>query len=182
MPRPDWTIGCAPCDAQRLPVRQAKTFHWRTALRRAAHVRLSLSVFHTTSRKSSGKYFLNTLREGTAYATITFMDWKNAGAALPPEWKEAVSSHNKSLLGKKGLGRYAWCLAAEVLLCLPPERLRELAAKLREEAERDSERFANKWNHREQTARAVAPDLRAALSQALRGIGRPPGSRQKGKE
>lgn len=100
------------------------------------------------------------------------MDWKNAGAALPPEWKEAVSTHNKSLLGKKGLGRYAWCVAAEVLLCLPPERLRALAAKLREEAEGDPEAFAEKWDNRERAARAVAPELRAALNDALKSVGR----------
>ena len=107
------------------------------------------------------------------------MDWKNAGAALPPEWKKAVSRHNTSLLGKKGLGRYAWCVAAEVLLCLPPERLRALAAKLREEAEDDPESFAEKWNNRDETAKAIAPALRAALNDALRSVERPGRSRQK---
>ncbi len=88
----------------------------------------------------------------------------------------AVSLHNKSLLGKRGLGRYAWCVAAEVLLCLPPGRLRELAARLREEAEHDPEAFAEKWNDREATAQAVAPELRAALHEALKRVG--PGTRR----
>ncbi len=103
---------------------------------------------------------------------ITFMEWKNAGAALPSAWKQAVSSHNKDLLGKKGLGRYAWCVAAEVLLCLPPERLRLLAAKLREEAERDPQAFAEKWDNREQAAGLVALELRAALNDALKTVRR----------
>lgn len=107
------------------------------------------------------------------------MDWKNAGAALPPEWKEAVSTHNKSLLGKKGLGRYAWCVAAEVLLCLPPERLRALAAKLREEAEGNPESFAQKWNDRDETARAIAAELRAALNEALKSVERSGRPKQK---
>lgn len=110
---------------------------------------------------------------------ITFMDWKSAGVALPPRWQQAVSSHNTSLLGKKGLGRYAWCVAAEVLLCLPPERLRELAAKLREEAEGDPEAFAEKWNNREQAARAVGPELRTALNNALKSVEQPARSKQK---
>ena len=101
---------------------------------------------------------------------ITCMEWKNVGASLPPQWQEAVSSHNTSLLGKRGLGRYAWCVAAEVLLCLPPERLRELAAKLRGEAEQDWEAFANKWNNPGATARAIAPELRAAINEALRPV------------
>ena len=119
------------------------------------------------------------MRKPTSYATIVLMDWKNAGAALPPEWKKAVSRHNTSLLGKKGLGRYAWCVAAEVLLCLPPERLRTLAAKLREQAEDDPQTFAEKWNDRDETARAIAPELRAALNDALRSVERPRRSKQK---
>ena len=59
-----------------------------------------------------------------------------------------------------------------MLLCVPPEKLRVLAAKLREEAEADPGAFAEKWNNREQTARNVAPELRAAISDALKGVGR----------
>ena len=81
--------------------------------------------------------------------------------------------HHQNLLGRKGLGRYAWCVAAEVLLCLPPERLRALAAKLREEVEDDRQTFAEKWNNRDETARAIAPELRAALNDALRSVERP---------
>ncbi len=107
------------------------------------------------------------------------MEWKNAGAELPPEWKTAVSAQNRRTLGKRGLGRYAWCVAAEVLLSLPPERLRALAAKLREEAEDDPQTFAEKWNDRDETARAIAPELRAALNDALRTVERPRRSKQK---
>ncbi len=110
------------------------------------------------------------------------MDWKNAGAELPPEWRKAVSLQNKRLLGKRGLGRFAWCVAAEVLLCLPPERLRELAARLREEAERDPEAFAGKWNDRDAAAQAVGPELRGALHEALKTGGQPSRSKQKKKD
>jgi hypothetical protein len=96
------------------------------------------------------------------------MDWKSAGAELPPEWNAAVSAHNRELLGKRGLGRYSWCLAAEVILCLSREKLRELAAKLRDEAERDPQAFAERWSNRESAVRAVAPGLRAALNEALK--------------
>ena len=96
------------------------------------------------------------------------MKWKNAGAELPPKWKKAVSDHNKSLLGQRGLGRYAWCVAAEVLLCLPPERLRELAAKHRDLAERDWESFHDKWVDRDDAWRAVAVELLDDLTEALR--------------
>lgn len=109
------------------------------------------------------------------------MDWRNAGAELPPEWKAAISAHNRKLLGKRGLGRYAWCVAVEVLLCLPPERLRELAAKLREEAEHDWETFADKWTDVDETARTIAPELRAALNEALKTVGRPTRPKQKRK-
>ncbi len=100
------------------------------------------------------------------------MDWRSTGAELPPKWKSAISTHHQNLLGRKGLGRYAWCVAAEVLLCLPPERLRALAAKLREEAEGDPASFAEKWNDRDEAARAVAPELRTALNDALKRVGR----------
>ncbi len=110
------------------------------------------------------------------------MDWRSTGAELPMKWKGAISTHHQSLLGRKGLGRYAWCVAAEVLLCLPPERLRELAARLREEAERDPEAFAGKWNDRDATAQAVGPELRAALHEALKTAGQPSRSKQKKKE
>ncbi len=100
------------------------------------------------------------------------LEWKSAGAQLPPEWKTVLSDHNRRLLGKRGLGRYAWCVAAEVLLCLPPEELRELAAKLRDESESDPESFAEKWNDREAAARTVAPKLLAALNEALRSGGK----------
>ncbi len=106
------------------------------------------------------------------------MDWRSTGAELPPKWKSAISTHHQNLLGRKGLGRYAWCVAAEVLLCLPPERLRALAAKLREEAEGDPESFAKKWNDRDETARVIAPVLRAALNDALKRVSRP--ARSKG--
>jgi hypothetical protein len=106
------------------------------------------------------------------------MNWKNAGAELPPEWKAAVSARNKELLGKRGLGRFAWCVAAEVLLYLPTPTLRELAAKLRDEAERDWESFANKWTDRERTARTVGPELRAVLNEALKGTARPAQSKK----
>ena len=109
---------------------------------------------------------------------MTSMEWQNVGAAVPPRWKQAVSAHNKSMLGKKGLGRYAWCVATEMLLCLPPERLRELAAKLREEAESDWDTFANKWSDRDQTAQAIAPALREALNEALKTVGKPHRIRQ----
>ncbi len=105
------------------------------------------------------------------------MDWRSTGAELPPKWKNAISTHHQSLLGRKGLGRYAWCVAAEVLLCLPPERLRALAAKLREEAEHDPQTFAEKWNNRDEAARAIAPELRAALNDALKSVKRPARSR-----
>ena len=105
------------------------------------------------------------------------MDWRTTGAELPPGWKEGISAHFQGLLGRKGLGRYAWCVAAEVLLCLPPERLRELAAKLREEAESDPAAFAEKWNDRDQAARAVAPALRAALNEGLKTVSKPPRSK-----
>ena len=107
------------------------------------------------------------------------MDWRSTGAELPPKWKSAISAHHQNLLGRKGLGRYAWCVAAEVLLCLPPERLRALAAKLREEAEGNPEAFAEKWDNREQAARAVAAELRAALNDALKSVERAARSKQK---
>lgn len=100
------------------------------------------------------------------------MEWRSTGAELPPKWKEALSAHYQNLLGRKGLGRYAWCVAAEVLLCLPPERLRVLAAKLREEAEDAPDAFSEKWSNREQAARTVAPDLRTALEDALKSVER----------
>ena len=96
------------------------------------------------------------------------MEWKSAGAELPPEWNAAVSAHNKDILGKRGLGRFAWCLAAQVLLCLPPEQLREFAAELRDEAERDWKAFSERWNNREEAARSLAPKLRTSLSDALK--------------
>lgn len=96
------------------------------------------------------------------------MQWLSTGAPLPPKWKEAISGHHYDLLGKRGLGRYAWCVAAEVLLCMPPEKLRKLAAALRKQAETDWETFAEKWSDPEKTARTVAPELRAAINEALK--------------
>ena len=90
---------------------------------------------------------------------VIFMDWKNAGAELPPKWKKAVSDHNKSLLGQRGLGRYAWCVAAEVLLSLPAKKLRELAVALRDEAERDWEAFDRKWDNLDEATRDIANRL-----------------------
>ena len=67
----------------------------------------------------------------------------------------------------------------EVLLCMPPARLRALAAKLREEAEGAPEAFAEKWDHRARAARAVAPALRPALNDALKSAEHPRRSKQK---
>jgi hypothetical protein len=107
------------------------------------------------------KFFLS------ATLAVSTMDWKNAGAELPPQWKAAVSARNRELLGKRGLGRFAWCVAAEVLLALPTDVLHELAAKLRLEAERDWESFANKWSDRDKAARRAGADLLAAVLKAL---------------
>ncbi|MCG8409524.1 MAG: hypothetical protein MI923_30330 [Phycisphaerales bacterium] len=96
------------------------------------------------------------------------MNWENAGVALPPKWKKAISAHNKKMLGKRGLGRYAWCVATEVLLCIPPDKLLELASNLRKQAEIDPDTFAKKWSNPEKTARTVAPELRAAINEALK--------------
>lgn len=104
------------------------------------------------------------------------MDWRNAGAELPPEWKAAVSTRNRELLGKRGLGRFSWCVAAELLFCLPTDTLHELAAKLRHEAERDWQSFAHKWSDRKQTARQVGPELLAAVREALEALPRRPAS------
>ncbi len=77
----------------------------------------------------------------------------------PPKWKKAVSDHNKSLLGQRGLGRYARCVAAEVLLPLPAKKLRELAVALRDEAERDWESFDKKWDNRDEATHKTAARL-----------------------
>ncbi len=105
---------------------------------------------------------------------VIFMDWKNAGAELPPKWKKAVSDHNRSLLGQRGLGRYAWCVAAEVLLSLPANKLRELAVALRDEAERDWESFDNKWENRDEATHDIA-------ERVLRMVDDPPKSKRKHK-
>lgn len=99
---------------------------------------------------------------------IERMEWSSAGAELPPEWKVIVSQRNRELLGKRGLGRYAWCLAAEILLSLTSEQLRELAAELRDEAETDWNKFAHKWDNPEAAARAHGPELIAKLTAALK--------------
>lgn len=99
---------------------------------------------------------------------IGAMEWSSAGAELPPEWKVIVSQRNRELLGKRGLGRYAWCLAAEILLSLTSEQLRELAAELREEAETDWNKFAHKWDNPESAARTLRPELIVKLTAALK--------------
>ena len=81
----------------------------------------------------------------------------------PPKWKKAVSDHNKSLLGQRGLGRYAWCVAAEVLLPLPAKKLRELAVALRDEAERDWESFDKKWDDRDEATHDIADRLQKMI-------------------
>jgi len=52
-------------------------------------------------------------------------------------------------------------------------QLRVLALKLREEAESDPETFAAKWDDRDKAAKAVAPELRIALNEALKATTRP---------
>ena len=98
------------------------------------------------------------------------MEWSTAGTELPPEWKRAISAHNKRLLGRRGLGRYAWCVAAQMLLALPPDLLRDLASQLRDEAERDWEAFANKWADPDRSARTTVPEIRAAFEEASKRI------------
>ena len=94
-------------------------------------------------------------------------EWKNAGAELPPEWKSVVSQHHKDMLAHRGLGRYAWCVAVEVTLCMPAEELRKLASQLREDAEQDWDSFARKWDEREKTAKALRPHLLKLIAKAF---------------
>lgn len=96
------------------------------------------------------------------------MEWKNAGAELPPEWKDAVSAHFQKMLGKRGLGRFAWCVAAEILLCLPPDELREMASNLRHESESDPGSFAEKWSDPPKTSKRIAAELRPTIDAALK--------------
>jgi len=64
-------------------------------------------------------------------------------------------------------------LTAELPLCLPPERLRWPASKLREEAESAPEKFAAKWDDRDVAARAQAAELRTVLNEAVKATTRP---------
>ncbi len=98
---------------------------------------------------------------------MRFMAWKTIGAELPATWTAAVSAHNKSLVGRRGLGRYAWCVAAEFLLCLPVERLREMASKHREHAERDWDSFNEKWATPEQAIELVRAEFLELLQEIL---------------
>lgn len=61
-------------------------------------------------------------------------------------------------------------MAAAVPLHMLSDRLRVLAAKLREEVESDSVKFSKKWLDRENTARTAVPESQAALRAALKGV------------